>query len=204
MRLGVMGGTFDPIHIGHLVAAEEARDRYELGKVIFVPSARPPHKGGVAHSSPGDRLEMVRLAIEGNPGMEVSDIEINREGLSFTIDTLHKLHEIYGGDADLYFITGADAILEILTWKKPEELFSQCRFIAVYRPGYSLTELEDYLRGLDLNGEETERSVYQMEIPGIDVSSTSIRARVAGGKPFRYLVPDSVWLYIRENGLYLE
>lgn len=201
MRLGVMGGTFDPIHIGHLVTAEEARGSFELEKVIFIPSARPPHKGGVTFSSPGARLEMVRLAIEGNRSMEVSDIEIGRGGLSFTVDTLHKLHEIYGHEAELYFITGADAILEILTWKNPEELFAQCRFIAATRPGYSLSKLQESLSGLDADAVD---NVHQMEIPGLAVSSTFIRERVAGGKPFRYLVPEAVWRYIREKGLYLE
>lgn len=201
MRLGIMGGTFDPIHIGHLVAAEEARDGFELDKVVFIPSARPPHKGGVTYSSPEARLEMVRLAIQDNPSMEVSDIEINRKGLSFTIDTLHKLHEIYGGDTGLYFITGADAILEILTWKEPEALFSQCIFIAATRPGYSLDELHEALAGLDAGALDNVR---QMEIPGLAVSSTFIRERVAAGKPFRYLVPEPVWRYIKEKGLYRD
>lgn len=201
MRLGVMGGTFDPIHIGHLAAAEEARDRFELDKVIFIPSARPPHKGGVTYSSPEARLEMVRLAIQDNSSMEVSDIEINRDGLSFTIDTLHRLREIYGADTELFFIIGADAILEILTWKEPEALFSQCRFIAATRPGYSLAELHEALAGLTAGAED---NICRMEIPDLAVSSTFIRERVAAGKPFRYLVPEPVWRYIRENNLYRE
>ena len=120
-----MGGTFDPIHIGHLVAADEARCQFQLDKVVFVPSARPPHKTGVRHSPAADRLQMVRIAIRGNPFLDVSDVELKREGLSYTIDTLRHLREVHGAALELFFITGADAILEILTWKDPDELLEE-------------------------------------------------------------------------------
>ena len=197
-----MGGTFDPIHIGHLVTAEEARFQYELDEVMFVPSARPPHKTGSRQSPAEDRLRMVELAVEGNPFLSVSDIEAGREGLSYTIDTLREVHRIRGTETELYFITGADAILEILTWKDPEELLSESKFIAATRPGYPLERLEDALPQLNSAGEKALRRVFAMEIPALAISSTDIRERAAAGRPYRYLVSHAVWTYIREKGLY--
>ena len=204
MRLGVMGGTFDPIHIGHLVTAEEARCQFTLDRVMFMPSARPPHKTGVPHSPASDRLKMVELAIKGNPNLEVSDIEHTRGGLSYTIDTLRELRREMGPDSELFFITGADAILEILTWKDPEELLSQARFIAATRPGFELEKLRDALPRHNSEGADALESVYSMEIPALAISSTDIRQRAADGRPFRYLVRDSVWEYIIANGLYTK
>jgi nicotinate-nucleotide adenylyltransferase len=204
LRIGVMGGTFDPIHIGHLVTAEEARCQFELDKVIFIPSARPPHKTESRHSPAEDRLRMVELAIQGNPFLEVSDMELGREGLSYTVDTLRELHGVYGRGAALYFITGADAILEILTWRDPEQLLAEARFIAATRPGFPLERLKDALPERTSEGEDPLQSVYSMEIPALAISSTDIRARAAEGRPFRYLVRDVVWEYIKEKGLYLK
>lgn len=203
MRLGVMGGTFDPIHIGHLVTAEEARCKFALEKVVFVPTARPPHKTDTPHSPPADRLEMIRLAIDGNPFLEVSDMEIERGGLSYTVDTLRGLHRLYGHSVDLYFITGADAILEILTWKDPEELLAEARFIAATRPGYPLEKLREAMPEQNSQGEDALSSVYNLEVPALAISSTDIRARAASGRPYRYLVRDAVWAYIEEHGLYV-
>ncbi|MBN1288276.1 MAG: nicotinate-nucleotide adenylyltransferase [Actinobacteria bacterium] len=197
-----MGGTFDPVHIGHLVIAEEARDSFDLEKVIFIPSARPPHKGGVSFSSAEDRMEMVELAIRDNPFLEVSGIEIERKGLSFTIDTLHQLHGLYGRDSELYFITGTDAIVEIPTWKDPVELLSESRFIVATRPGYPLEELYESISLIGNGNEMIEKRIILMESPGLEVSSTSIRERISGGRPYRYLLPEAVWKYIEEKGLY--
>ncbi len=202
MRLGVMGGTFDPIHIGHLVTAEEALYQFELDEVLFVPSARPPHKTDSRQSDARHRLRMVELSIEADPSLSVSAMELEREGLSYTIDTLRQIHAERGKGTDLYFITGADAILEILTWKDPEELLAESRFIAATRPGYPLEKLAEALPDSNSAGEAALRSVSAMEIPALAISSTDIRRRASEGRPFRYLVCDAVWSYIRENGLY--
>ena len=202
MKLGVMGGTFDPVHIGHLVMVEEAMSQFGLDHVVFIPSARPPHKPVVESSPPVERLRMVRFAIEGNENLSVSDMEIEREGLSYTVDTLHELHRIHGEDTRLYFVIGADALLEILTWKEPAELLAQSKFIAATRPGYSLENIYQALPELDSRGRLPEKNVLEMRIPALDISSTDIRERVAGGRSFRYLVPESVWSYIIDKGLY--
>ncbi|PKQ28429.1 MAG: nicotinic acid mononucleotide adenylyltransferase [Candidatus Anoxymicrobium japonicum] len=193
-----MGGTFDPIHIGHLMVAEEARFRFGLDRVIFVPSARPPHKADIPNSPPLDRKRMVELAINGNPFLEMSEIELDREGPSYTIDTLRELRRINGEDAELYFIIGADAMSEILTWKEPEDVLAESEFIVATRPGCSLDRLRDALPA----GADAMKSVYCMEIPALAISSTDIRSRVHDGRPFRYLVPDAVLEYIKANGLY--
>ncbi len=203
MRLGVMGGTFDPIHIGHLVTAEEARSQFRLDSVVFVPSSRPPHKTGSPQSGVEHRLRMAELAVAGNDALSVSDLEARRDGLSYTIDTLRELHRIHGASTELYFITGADAILEILTWKDPEELLAESRFIAATRPGYKLEKLTEALPGKNSAGELAIANVFTMEIPALAISSTDIRSRAASGRPFRYLVPEAVWEYIRENRLYV-
>jgi nicotinate-nucleotide adenylyltransferase len=199
-----MGGTFDPIHIGHLVTAEEARFQFRLEQVVFIPSARPPHKADSSQSPPEDRIRMVELAIEGNPFLSVSDIEVAREGLSYTIDTLRELHRDHGAGTELHFIAGADAILEILTWKNPEELLAESKFIAATRPGYPLEQLTEALPEFNSSGDNAIKNVFAMEIPALAISASEIRERVAGGRPFRYLVPEKVWTYIKEKGLYLE
>lgn len=204
MRLGVMGGTFDPIHIGHLMAADEARCQFQLDKVVFVPSARPPHKTGVRHSPAADRMQMVRIAIRGNQFLDASDVELNREGLSYTIDTLRHLREVHGAGVELFFITGADAILEILTWKDPDELLAESAFIAATRPGFPLASLRDALPEKTSKGKDALDNVYSMEIPALAISSTDIRERAASGRPYRYMVPEGVWEYIEASGLYLK
>ena len=202
MRLGVMGGTFDPIHYGHLVTAEEAVYQFELDSVLFIPSARPPHKTGVKSSSSADRLRMVELAIEDNVTLAASTLEIERAGPSYTVDTLRELHGQYGSEAMLFFITGADAILEILTWKEPETVLSESVFIAATRPGYPLRKLQDALPALNSRGEPAIANVRVMEVPALAISSTDIRERVGSGRPFRYMVPQAVWSYVCEKGLY--
>lgn len=204
MKIGVMGGTFDPIHNGHLVTSEEARYQFELEKVIFIPSARPPHKRDIKHSPFEDRYKMVELAVEGNDHLSASMLEMEREGLSYTIDTLHQLRRIHGADTELFFITGADAILEILTWKDPGEILALSQLIAATRPGYHLERLNEALPEYNSHGEPAVGKVHAMEIPALSISSTDIRQRVRKSRPFRYLVPEPVWSYIVEKGLYLE
>lgn len=195
--LGIMGGTFDPIHYGHLVTAECVRYQFRLEKVIFVPTGRPPHKDRKV-TDPYDRLAMTRLAVASNPHFEVSDIEVRKKRISYTIDTIEKMKEFYPFSR-LYFITGADAVLEILTWRNIEKLLSMCNFIAATRPGYNLQNLEDKLKGLP---DHFLRRIFSIVVPALAISSTDIRKRVRECRPIKYLLPEAVERYIKEHGLY--
>lgn len=199
-RLGIMGGTFDPIHYGHLVTAEEARDRFELDKVLFVPAGRPPHKQAGLISSTKHRYLMTVLATLTNPSFEVSRVDIDRDGVTYTVDTLRDLHRKYPDD-QLFFITGADAILEIITWKDAHELIKLCEFIAATRPGYHIDALDEKLG--DLYTDCRER-FHVLEVPALAISSTDIKKRVRQKRPIRYLLPETVDFYIQKNGLYQE
>ncbi len=194
-KIGIMGGTFNPIHYGHLFAAEQARYTFSLEEVIFVPSARPPHKDFRVITLPENRYDMVALAISGNPFFKISRIEIDRVGPSYTIDTLIYFKEKLK-NKELFFITGADAILEILTWKNTKEIFSLCTVIAATRPEYEVNKYKKLL------GEDMAKRVIVMEIPGLSISSTDIRNRVKEGRPIKYLLPPEVENYIYENRLY--
>lgn len=182
-----MGGTFDPIHHGHLVAAEEARYAFDLERVLFIPAGHPWQKE--RHVAPAEeRYEMTLLATRDNDAFEVSRIELDRDGPTYTVDTLRQLHA-EDPEAALFFITGADAILDILSWKDPDEALSLATFVAVTRPGYLLEKLPS-------------RAIEVLEIPALAISSTDIRARVAAGRPIRYLVPDAVSAHISDRRLY--
>lgn len=200
-RIGIMGGTFDPIHYGHLVTAEAARENYNLERVVFVPSGHPPHKDTRSVSDFWHRYLMVMLAITSNPFFEVSRLEHDRGGYTYTVDTIREFRRISGENTELFFITGADAILEILTWKDPEEMFRMCRFIAATRPGYDLQQLNNVL---DVLGDFYRGAVSVLEIPMLSISSSDIRMRVKKGASIKYLVPDMVYYYIAQNGLYLD
>lgn len=197
-RLGIMGGTFDPIHYGHLVTAEGARHSLGLEKVIFVPAGSPPHKPNNFITEPWARYTMTRLAVDSNPFFMVSTIEVERAGPSYTIDTMRTLSRLYPG-AQIYFITGADALLEILTWREFEALLAICHFVAATRPGYRLSELSDRLNQLPGG---LKQNVLCMEVPALAISSTDIRQRVREGRPVKYLLPESVEEYILKNDLY--
>jgi nicotinate-nucleotide adenylyltransferase len=200
MNIGILGGTFDPIHYGHLVAGEESRCALGLERVLFVPSARPPHKLEYPVSPPDVRVEMVRLAIADNPNFELSTVELDRPGLSYTVDSIALLQEQLGASARLFFILGEDALADLPTWHQPEKLLEMCQLIAVNRPGYhsfSLRLLERQLPGV-------ENRVHQVRIPELAIWSTELRARVASGLPIRYLVPDDVLEFIYQRGLYLN
>ncbi|MEM2661517.1 MAG: nicotinate-nucleotide adenylyltransferase [Nitrososphaeria archaeon] len=199
-RIGLMGGTFNPIHIGHLVTAEEAFYQFKLDEIIFIPSGKPPHKtdGDIAPAE--DRYLMTVIATASNPHFTVSRIEIDRVGPSYTVDTLREMKKIYGEETELFFITGADAIIEILTWKDPEIIADLCEFIAATRPGYSLRKFEE----LHLVGNKKLPKVHFMEIPALAISSTDIRKRVKEGRPIKYLVPEGVAEYLTKRGLYRE
>ena len=194
-RLGVMGGTFDPIHHGHLLTAEEALQQFELDEVVFVPTGQPWMKEDRSVSPAEDRYLMVVVATASNPRFSVSRLEIEREGPTYTVETLRELKESRG-DVDLHFVTGADAMLEILQWKDPEEALELAHFIAATRPGYDLTQFEQDAPGSDPR-------VTVMTIPALAISSTDIRERVRAGRPIRYLVPEGVQTYIEKAGLYL-
>jgi nicotinate-nucleotide adenylyltransferase len=191
-RLGVMGGTFDPIHYGHLVTAEEALVQFELEGVMFVPTGQPWMKAHEFVSPAEDRYLMTVIATASNPLFSVSRIEVDREGPTYAVDTLRALKD--ETDADLYFITGADAIVEIVQWKDTQDLFELAHFIAATRPGYDVA-------GLEVPGDDGD-AVTVMNIPALAISSTDIRERVKGGRPIRYLVPEGVKSYIEKAGLY--
>lgn len=199
MKIGILGGTFDPIHYGHLVAGEEARCALNLERVLFVPAARPPHKPDY-HVSPAEhRLAMLRLAVADNPAFDVSTVDIDRPGFSYTVDTIGLLQQQLGPEAELYFILGEDALADLPTWHQPDKLLTLCRLIAVNRPGYhsfSLRLLERQLPGV-------ERRVHAVRIPELAIWSTELRARVASGVPIRYLVPNAVHEYIHQHELYV-
>ncbi|GGZ74670.1 nicotinate-nucleotide adenylyltransferase [Streptomyces subrutilus] len=189
-RLGVMGGTFDPIHHGHLVAASEVAALFHLDEVVFVPTGEPWQKSQRAVSAAEDRYLMTVIATASNPQFSVSRIDIDRGGPTYTIDTLRDL-KARNDDADLFFITGADALAQILTWRNADELFALAHFIGVTRPGHVLTD-----DGLPEGG------VSLVEVPALAISSTDCRARVVKGDPVWYLVPDGVVRYIDKRELY--
>lgn len=186
-----MGGTFDPIHNGHLVCAEEARHQFELDEVLFVPAGNPWQKSDVSCAE--DRLMLTILATGSNEHFSVSRLEIDRAGPSYTRDTLRLLGDFYGNRVKLFFITGADAVAEILSWKDPESVLEQAHFIAASRPNYELGP-----KVLESFGDR----VSIMKIPALSISSTDIRRRVASGRPVRYLVPWEVAQYIYDRGMY--
>jgi nicotinate-nucleotide adenylyltransferase len=201
-KIGIMGGTFNPIHHGHLVTAQEALSQFKLDMVIFIPTGNPPHKIENEVASAEDRYIMTVIATSSNSNFFVSRMEIDRKGKSYTIDTVRQLKKIYGSSSLLYFITGADAILEILTWKNTDEIVSLCKFIAATRPGYNLSRIEDLRKRLFSNTEAADNKIYIMEIPALSISSTDIRNRVKHNRPIDYLLPEGVSNYILKHGLY--
>jgi len=198
-KIGIMGGTFDPIHYGHLVTAEAARDKFCLDKVIFVPSGNPPHKKDKKISLGVDRVNMTVLATANNPYFEVSDIELKREGYTYTVDTLKGFIDIYGKETEFYFITGADAVMEILTWKDVSTILKLCRIVSAYRPGSDINKFKSMVDEL----ERVYRSnIHMIEVPALAISSTDIRQRVKRGVTIKYLLPEKTEKYILEKGLY--
>ena len=195
-RLGLMGGTFDPIHFGHLLCAEQAREHFELDGVLFIPTGDPSFKRGKA-SDPELRYQMACLATASNSHFDVSRIEVDRSGVTYTVDTLRELHRLLPDNVELYFITGADAIKDIILWRSANEIARLATFVGATRPGTDLA----------LAREAQERSdapfdVRYLDIPLMDISSSDIRARVAAGKSVRYLTPSSVCGFIVAHNLY--
>lgn len=197
-RVGIMGGTFDPIHYGHLVAAETAREAFSLDKIIFVPAGIPCHKMNETTSA-RHRYLMTLLAIMSNPHFEISRVDMDRGGVTYTVDTLTDLKKRLPPETKMYFITGADAILEIQSWKSPGEVLSMAEFIAATRPGYGLENLSRALGPLVV---EFQDRIHILEIPPMGISSTEIRHRLAQGRSVRYLLPETVITFIYNEGLY--
>ena len=196
VRLGIMGGTFDPIHIGHLACAEQAREAFSLDTVVFIPTGNPAFKRDRAVTPAADRLAMCRLAVASNPAFDVSALEIERGGVTYTVDTLRQLRAHYPGNVELFFITGADAVASIVRWRESEAVARLARFIAVTRPGYDLGE--DARRALAAS----PFLVDYLEATALSVSSSDLRRRVAEGKSIRYLTMARVVDYVAEHGLY--
>ena len=194
LRLGVMGGTFDPIHHGHLVAASEVAARFGLHEVVFVPTGNSWQKSGREVSSPEDRYLMTVIATASNPRFSVSRVDIDRKGDTYTVDTLTDLRKLRGSSVDLFFITGADALSGVLTWHGAEDIFDLASFVGVTRPGAPM-EMETI-------SQLPRDKVTIMEVPALAISSTACRERVREGLPIWYLVPDGIVQYIQKRGLY--
>jgi nicotinate-nucleotide adenylyltransferase len=190
-RIGIMGGTFDPIHHGHLVAASEVADRFALDEVVFVPTGHPWQKGDISVSAAEDRYLMTVIATASNPRFSVSRTDIDRGGPTYTVDTLRDLRQQLGPKAQLFFITGADALEKILSWKDTDQMFELAHFVGVTRPGFALSDAH-----------LPADTVSLVQVPAMAISSTDCRARVAAGKPVWYLVPDGVVQYIAKRRLY--
>lgn len=197
-KLAVIGGTFDPVHYGHLIAAEHARVQLGIDKVMFIPTGRPPHKTSQAVTEWGHRYRMLQLAIEDNQAFEISSLEEPGRGTSYTIDTIRRMQNL-NSHSMIYFLMGADALLTIDTWKDYQQLIALCGFVVVTRPHYVIERSHPVLAALPDKWWEEMR---QVEIPGMDISSTDIRHRVAAGKTIKYLLPGLVEQYIRDNNLY--
>jgi nicotinate-nucleotide adenylyltransferase len=198
-RLGILGGTFDPIHHGHLVAAEEASYQLALDKVLFVPAGAPPHKPARPISPSHHRLRMVDLAIAGKPYFAVSRVDVDRPAPSYTVDTLKLLRAEWGAGPRFFFIEGDDSLTDMVEWYQPQRLIELCELAVVRRPGseIDLPALERQLPGI------SER-VHWVKMPLLEISSTDLRARVRAGRSISYLVPREVEDYIQEQGLYRE
>jgi nicotinate-nucleotide adenylyltransferase len=197
VKLGILGGTFDPIHLGHLLIAEQARDQLGLGMVLFVPAGSPPHKPDQPISPDHHRMAMVELAIASHPAFSASRVDIDRPGPSYTVDTLRLLRDQWGPGIPFHFVLGADSLVELCTWHRPQRLIQQARLAVAGRPGIKidLPALERELPGL---GEVID----WVEMPEVEISATDIQRRAQSGQSIRYQVPTPVEAYIYTHGLY--
>jgi nicotinate-nucleotide adenylyltransferase len=192
-RLGIMGGTFDPIHHGHLVAASEVAHLFALDEVVFVPTGRPWQKTGRKVAAAEDRYLMTVIATASNPRFSVSRIDVDRPGPTYTVDTLRDMREIHGPEVDFFFITGADALEQMIGWHSADDMFTLAHFIGCTRPGHHLVD-----PGLP------EGQVSLVEVPALAISSSECRERIRAGEPIWYLVPDGIVQYINKRGLYRD
>jgi len=195
-KIGLMGGTFDPVHYGHLMLAEQAWETLKLDKVLFVTAADPPHKNGIEITPVRHRHQMACLAVLNNDHFECSALEIERPGPSYTIDTLRQIKGIYGPDCCVYLLVGADEAAAMMTWRDPYAIAELATIVVANRPGHSV---RDVLKTLP---EDFARNVVPLEMPGVDISSTDMRERARSGRTIRYLAPDAVVGYISEEKIY--
>lgn len=224
MRLGVMGGTFNPIHYGHLVAASEVRDAFALERIIFVPAAIPPHKDQSEIIGPQHRLMMTILATVSNPHFAVSTVDLERPGTSYSVETIAALKALYPAAQSLYFLLGIDAFLEIASWRQPDVLLRSCHTVVTARPGYNILALATiplqrlstiypclsfersegatFSRLPRVRVSDTPYEIFFQEISALDISSTDIRQRIKRGQSISYLLPETVEAYIRTYELY--
>ncbi len=199
MKIGIMGGTFDPIHYGHLAMAEEVRLKFKLDRIIFIPSGNPPHKTEQNIADKRHRYMMTLLATETNEFFEVSRDEIDRQGYTYTIDTIRNLKQQSKGRDNIYFITGADNVNQILKWKEAEQLLKSCKFIMTTRPGFTYDEI---VKGVQYLEENYDSKINLIEVPSFAISSTDIRQRVKNNISIKYLLPETVEKYIYKHKLY--
>ena len=196
ITIGLMGGTFDPIHYGHLILAEQALEQFGLEKVLFVVAGSPPHKTDQEVTDASHRYKMTCLAVEYNEGFEVSSIEMDRQGPSYTIDTVKQILDMYGASTRVHLLLGADEARDLMTWRDPYGIAELVTIVVANRPGLSVME------SLEALPADFAKAVVPMTMPGVDISSTDLRERVSAGRSVRYLVPDAVEEYISGNGLY--
>jgi nicotinate-nucleotide adenylyltransferase len=199
LRLGIMGGTFDPIHFGHLVTAEEALVQFNLDRVIFMPAGQPVLKSAQRVTPAEDRYLMTVIATAANPDFDVSRMEVDRPGPTYTVDTLRGLHAAFGAGTELFFITGADAVWDIVGWRDAEQVADLATFIAATRPGTDLAAVR-----ASHEAQASRFHIEYIEVPALAISSTDLRARVRERRALRYLTPEAVGAYIEKRGLYLE
>ncbi len=200
LKIGICGGTFDPIHLGHLAVAELVRSEYNLDKVLFIPSGMPPHKNLENVTAPIHRLNMVKCAVSSNPFFEAVALEVERSGYTYTVDTLKELRGLYPEGTEFYYIIGADVVMDLLSWKNAPEVFKLTNFIAVMRPGFSNEAFNERLVFLR---SKYEMNISSYQIPLLDISSTFVRDRIKEKKSVKYIVDRDVEEYIIENHLYL-
>lgn len=200
-KIGIMGGTFNPIHMGHLVVAEDVREKFGLNRVLFIPTGMPPHKPDGEVIDAEHRCEMVRRAVTSNRFFEASRLEIDRSGYTYTVNTLMELKREYGGETVLFFIIGADVIRELIMWKEFRKVFELCEFIAVFRPGFDRASFEAGIKRL-IN--DYGAVIHEADTRLIDISSRELREKRSRGESIKYLVPDAVNDYIIEKGLYMK
>lgn len=199
MKVGVLGGTFDPIHYGHLVVAEEVWWKLGLSHVLFVPAGQPPHKLGRVVTPAVHRVAMVELAIAGNPHFVLSSVDVERPGPSYSVDMLSELRRQVGADAELYFIIGLDSLAELLTWHDPPRLLDLCRIVAVTRPGYLWYDLAS----LEAAIPRARERIDILEVPQMGIASSDLRQRMTMGRPITYQVPLAVERYVKKQRLYV-
>ena len=198
MKIGIMGGTFDPIHLGHLATAEAVRENFSLDEILFIPAARPPHKLGKKVSDEKHRLAMTILATQSNKFFRVSDMELKRTGLSYTLDTMNELQKNFGASAELFFIIGADSLADLNKWHAAKELVEKCHFIATTRPGADA----NFSAVKKFFGEAATEHIHRVTTPGLEISSTDLREKIRLGRSIKYLVPEAVEEYILREKIY--